>query len=177
MPAFVVKLTAAVQGQLCAFIRAGAYPHVAAEAAGVPAAVFDAWLEIGGGKRAPKLYRNFRRAVKEAQAQARAAAEMKVYADDPKTWLTRGPGKETPTAAGWSTQVKPLVQLNDNRTVTNLLSDPTMSALMTLILGALSDHPDARRAVIDALNSTTSPPKPPPKLINPTPPEEAPPPI
>ena len=39
--------SAGVQRTIAAYVRAGAYPAVAAEAAGVPATVFRAWMERG----------------------------------------------------------------------------------------------------------------------------------
>jgi hypothetical protein len=58
-----------------------------------------------------------------------------------------------------------LITLEDNRTV-NVLADPAMSALIT-VLHALAAHPDARKAVIDAVN--LDPPKLPPKKVDPPP--------
>jgi hypothetical protein len=57
-----VKLTPEIQRSICAFIRKGAFPHVACEAAGVPEEVFLSWLEWGSprpGKRARKPYSLF----------------------------------------------------------------------------------------------------------------------
>ena len=42
-----IQLTPPIVKQIVAGIRAGAYPHVAAEAAGVPAATFADWLQRG----------------------------------------------------------------------------------------------------------------------------------
>ena len=143
--------SAELQRTIVAYIRAGAYPAVAAEATGVPASVFRQWIDRGGKRRGPALYRNFRAAVVEAAAQARVTAELACFQDDPKTWLTKGPGRETQETPGWSGVVRPVVALTDNRSV-NLLTDPTSSALLTMLLAALSPFPEARRAAIDALN-------------------------
>lgn len=151
MPLTKQRLTPDLQRQVVAYIRAGSYPHVAAEAAGIPAEVFDDWLRKGSLQRAKKHYQQFRAAVLAAQAQARLSAEIAVLRDDPKTWLTKGPGKETPDKPGWSGVVKPLISLTDNRSV-NLLSDPTSSALITLLLNALAQFPEARKAAVEALN-------------------------
>ena len=145
------RLTPEIQRTIVAFIRAGAYPHTAAEAAGIPAALFRSWMEAGAKRKGRAVYRGFRAAVTEAAAQARVTAELACFTDDPKTWLTKGPGRETAETPGWSGVVRPVVALTDNRSV-NLLTDPTSSALLTMLLGALSPFPEARRAAIDALN-------------------------
>ena len=41
------RLTPALQEKIVAYIRAGGFPHVAAEAAGLPRRVFERWLERG----------------------------------------------------------------------------------------------------------------------------------
>lgn len=156
-----IKLTAAVQRDIVAFVRAGAYPGTAAEAAGVPQEVFRHWMELGAKRRGPKRYRAFRAAVVEAAAQARVTAELAVFQDDPKTWLTKGPGRETADTPGWSGVVRPVVALTDNRSV-NLLADPMASALLTMLLAALTPFPEARRAAIEALNNSTRRPALPP---------------
>jgi len=84
---------------ITAFIRAGGFPHVAAEAAGVPADVFDAWLARGNRKvrrDSNPLYRQLRDEVRTAKAQARLKAEMAVLEDNPAKWLQQGPGQEKP---------------------------------------------------------------------------------
>jgi hypothetical protein len=136
---------------IAAYIRAGAYPHVAAAAAGVDPAVFADWMEKGAKKRAVEAYRQFAAAVQLATAQARLAAEMAVHQEDPRTWLTKGPGKDKPGAAGWSGVVKPIVPV-DNRTTVNLLADPGSAALISLLLAALAPYPEARKAAVAALN-------------------------
>ncbi len=103
----------------------------------------------GAARRAAARYKAFRAAVIEASAQARVTAELACFQDDPKTWLTKGPGRETAETPGWSGVVRPVVALTDNRSV-NLLTDPTSSALLTMLLAALAPYPDARRAAIDA---------------------------
>lgn len=152
-----VTLTPALQSSITAFIRAGAFADVAAEASGVPVGLFHHWLQIGKKRRGPRKYRLFRQAVHTAQAQARVKAEMTCLQDDPKTWLTKGPGKETPERPGWSGVVKPLLAVSDNRTV-NLLADPGSAALIQLLLAALSPYPEARKAAIAAMNGSPGPP-------------------
>ena len=47
MPHPPYPLTPDVQKAVCAYIAAGGFPHVAAEAAGVPRHVFDDWMRRG----------------------------------------------------------------------------------------------------------------------------------
>src|SRR5207244_4277507 len=83
------------------------FPHVAAEAAGVPKEVFDNWLKKAEKRGTKAPYCAFGDAVRTAVAQARLAAEMKAFQDDPIAWLKSGPGKERPGAPGWTTTIKP----------------------------------------------------------------------
>jgi hypothetical protein len=162
------KLTAEIQRTIVAYIRSGAYPGTAAEAAGIPSEVFRQWMLLGSKRRGPRRFRSFRLAVSEAAAQARVTAELAVFTDDPRTWLTKGPGRETADTPGWSGVVRPVVALTDNRSV-NLMADPASSALLTMLLAALSPFPDARRAAIDALNGCV---RTPPKVLPSPPPLE-----
>ena len=61
---------------------------------------------------------------------------------------------------GWTTAVKPLVQI-DNRFI-NVLADPNIAALITLVMAALAEEPTAKKKVIDALNKRQPPQLPPP---------------
>jgi hypothetical protein len=144
-----IKLTPQLQETICAFIRAGGYPHVAAEAAGIPVNIFNNWLARGGKPESRGKYRNLFLGVQQAQAQARLNAEISAYQDDPIAWLKSGPGKERPNAPGWTTSIKPQVT-NDNRTV-NLLLAPEMQGMFAAILQILSPFPEARAALAQAL--------------------------
>src|SRR5262249_8726448 len=83
-------LTAQFQRDLCAFIRAGAYPHVAAEALGVPHGVFARWLRRGNARDGPQTLRDLADAVRRAAAEARVTAEHEVRKDDALDWLKFG---------------------------------------------------------------------------------------
>jgi hypothetical protein len=100
-------LTLALQEKIVAYIIAGGFPQVAAEAAGLPREVFNQWLEQGEHPDAPPLYRAFARAVREAEAQTRLHAETKVHAAKPLDWLKTGPGKESADHPGWTNPGKP----------------------------------------------------------------------
>src|SRR5450755_246389 len=152
-------LTPQIQKEICAFIKAGGYPHIAAEGAGVPREVFNDWLEWGKkSKKGPyKKYRLFVEAVLQSIAQARLTAEIKAHDDSPLDWLKQGPGKETPASPGWSTPVKPTVNQTNN--TINLLLHPEMQSLFAAILQVLGPFPEARAAVSEALAGTRKPPK------------------
>ncbi|MGH7173174.1 MAG: hypothetical protein ACRELF_01485 [Gemmataceae bacterium] len=96
------RLTVALQEKIAAFIRAGGFAHVAAEAAGLPREVFARWLERGERAGAPANYRTFARAIREAEAQARLQAELNVRGEKPLDWLKAGPGKDRADKPGWS---------------------------------------------------------------------------
>jgi hypothetical protein len=152
MPVKRVILTDDLLTRICDFVRAGGYPRVAAEAAGVPGELYDQWEAKGtkGGKGVAK-YRKMVTLIRQAQAQARLKAEIDCRSNDPKFWLRSGPGKETTTAPGWSQAPKPAVVV-DQRQV-NLLASPEWNSLWALILQTLSAFPDARAALATALAS------------------------
>ena len=86
-------LTPEVQEQICAFIRAGSFPQVAAQAVGIPVKVFESWMRYGNALRPLPIYRDFREAVLQAQAIARLAAESRALQRAPLSWLRFGPGR------------------------------------------------------------------------------------
>ncbi len=100
------RLTLALQERIAAFIRAGGFAHVAAEAAGLPREVFARWLARGQGRDAPAKYRTFARAIREAEAQGRLQAELNVRNDKPLDWLKSGPGKASADNPGWGNSGK-----------------------------------------------------------------------
>jgi hypothetical protein len=97
-------LTAELQRDICAFIRAGAYDYAAAEACGISRRTFFEWLERGEreSKRARvPVFVQFACAIRRAQAEARVSAEVTVKKIDPKWWLSRM-HRERPDAPGWN---------------------------------------------------------------------------
>jgi hypothetical protein len=144
-----MRLTAELQRTICAFIRAGTFLHVAAEAAGVPAEVFAGWLERGTRPGAREPYRSFVAQVRQAAAQARASAEMGILREKPETWLRNGPGRERPARPGWTTTAQPV--LAQDQRPTNLLLDPGMQRLLASLLRLLEPYPEARVAVAQSL--------------------------
>src|SRR5262245_33430655 len=101
------RLTPEIQREICAYIRAGGFAHVAAEAAGIPREVFDQWLQLGQREEKWTKYHEFHAAIRQSQAQARLTAEIAAFKKDPVTWLKQGPGREKADNPGWTTAVKP----------------------------------------------------------------------
>jgi hypothetical protein len=101
------RLTPEIEQRIVGFIRAGGFPWVAAEAAGIPRKIFQLWLRRGKKPRAKKLYRNFYHGVLEARAQARLSAELETRKNDPRFWLRHGPGREKAGTPGWANPTKP----------------------------------------------------------------------
>jgi hypothetical protein len=138
-----------VQQQICAFIRAGGFPRVAAEAAGVRADVFARWLRRGRGKRAPAVYRAFAEAVAQAAAQARLAAELQVFEKRTLDWLKCGPGKERANDPGWSSTPKPAPPRKAD--AGGLMQHPEFLRLCAALLEALTPFPEARAAAAEVI--------------------------
>lgn len=136
------RLTPELQQRIVATIRAGGYPHVAAQAAGVSAALFDEWLERGRAEGAWEPYRSFAEDVREAAAQARLRAETALFQDEPKRWLAHGPGRESAASPGWSAAVKPAASVAEGH---RALLDPTFLEFVRELLEALKLFPEAHR--------------------------------
>jgi hypothetical protein len=162
-------LTPAVQARICHYIRLGAFPHVAAEACGVPREVFELWLARGRRRRPERKYRLFREEVLQAQAEARMRAESRALVEDALSWLKSGPGKETPASPGWANPSRP--QPGDEPALNPLLHAETQQMLAAL-LRALEPFPEARAAAAAALaqlDAETSAGRPPPADMPDTP--------
>lgn len=97
------KLNAEVHQEIVAYTRAGSFAWVAAVAAGVSKTTFYRWMQKGDSEtRGP--YFDFANDVRQAQAQARVAAETEVRRTSPATWLRFGPGRDRPDEPGWTDQ-------------------------------------------------------------------------
>jgi hypothetical protein len=140
-------LTPELQATICAFIRSGAFPQIAAEAAGIPQKVFERWLRYGQAKRPLALYRNFAQAVRQAQAHARLLAENHALQQEPLTWLKSGPGKETARMPGWTSPIKPATPKRKR----SGMSDERFMEFLACLLKALTPFPEARLAAAAAL--------------------------
>jgi hypothetical protein len=141
--------TPLLEQRIAQYIRGGCYPHVAAEARGVPRAVFTAWMERGSRPGARLPYRSFYREIRRARAEARAAAEIAAWRDDPLFWLRSGPGRETAASPGWSGQVKPA----DRSAATGEPQPGSLAwnELWQRLLAVLDQFPEARTALANAL--------------------------
>jgi predicted DNA-binding transcriptional regulator AlpA len=82
-----------------AYIRAGAWDHVAAQAVGISKSAFYKWMKWGEEGREP--WATFYKEVTEARAIARLRAEVELAKTDPATWLLKGPGRDRPGEPGW----------------------------------------------------------------------------
>jgi hypothetical protein len=92
----LVQLTPGVYENIMANIRKGCYPHLSAEAAGIPTGTFYRWGTRGKEdfkNMVDSYYSRFYLDVRKAIAQCRVAIEQTVAVIDPKKWLERGPGK------------------------------------------------------------------------------------
>ena len=96
-----LKLTAEVEATVCSFVRAGAFAHVAAGAAGIGTSTFFHWM----ADERPR-YRKFRHEVEKAQAEARVSAEVVVKKMNPVAWLRLGPGRDKDGSPGWTETAK-----------------------------------------------------------------------
>jgi hypothetical protein len=100
-----VKLTPELQRIIVAFVEAGAFDYVAAEAAGIDERTFRDWIARGEGRhptrgKTPQLA-SLASAVREARAKARASREIIVADRDPKFWLQHA-ARSKPGREGWS---------------------------------------------------------------------------
>jgi hypothetical protein len=138
-----------IKGQvILTYLRQGGFPAVAADAAGVPWPIFEAWLRRGEERRAREPLRSFARAVRQAMAQARLLSELSVCKKEPKFWLCNGPGRETLDNPGWTNPVRPRVRPAAKE-------DPieTCRFLCSWVMEALTPFPDARQKVAELIVS------------------------
>jgi hypothetical protein len=144
------KLLREKKAEICAFIRAGGFPHVAAEAAGVPSELFHQWFAQGARARAHRDYRDFRRDVLQARAQARLNAEIKALQEKPMDWLKFGPGRETHQSPGWTSAARARTASPDT---TDMLQHPEVQQLFAELVKLLKSFPEAQAALIHSLES------------------------
>jgi hypothetical protein len=87
-------LTDELQHKIVSFIRAGGWDWVAAEANGIDRQRFWEWIRRGEGtehtdRPQTKRYAKFAKEVREARAQSRARAEIRVQEAGPVKYLGR----------------------------------------------------------------------------------------
>jgi hypothetical protein len=146
------RLTPDIAQTICAYIRQGGFPHIAAEAAGIPVEVFQSWLAKGRSKRAKNPYRSFAAEVRQALAQARVLAEMGTWKASPVIWLLKGQGKDAAGNPGWSRETDPVI-VEENDTV-NVFASPEWASVLVTIQHALASFPEARVALAQALKES-----------------------
>jgi hypothetical protein len=149
------RLTPALIQDIAAYIRAGGFPHVAAEAAGIPQHVFARWLKLANKKGSMyRGYRALRSAVRQAQAEARLAAEIAAFNEKPLDWLRSGPGKPTADRAGWTGPARATHE--DSRPADPLLNE-TIQEMLRRVLDCLQDFPEARTHVAKFFDQAGTP--------------------
>lgn len=148
LPALTPELTE----RICAFIRSGGFPHVAAAAVGVAPGVFSEWLANGRRRDGSADCRHLASEVMQAAAQARLRLEMAVYKNEPVVWLTRGPGREKRGVPGWSL---PPAGTREEIEARPIQTDSEFMGLMSVVVRALAAYPEAREAVCAAVRCGT----------------------
>src|SRR5271170_2565226 len=123
------KLTPEIEKAIVAYILAGGFADVAAEAAGIPREVFERWCRKGEQARAAPRYRAFALAVRKAVAQARLGAEVSVRKDKPLDWLRGGPGRETAGRTGWTANAR--ARSTTAAAEASVFSDPQTLAIVS----------------------------------------------
>jgi hypothetical protein len=135
----VARLTPEVQNEIAAFLRAGGFPTVAAEAAGISAAQFTRWMRLGRQPRPKRRFRDFVKAVTHALALARLSAEVEIHKKKPLEWLKSGPPRDA-----WGPDAQPSAPSG--------LDDPEIRELFARVLTALEPFPEAHAAVRKAMD-------------------------
>jgi hypothetical protein len=144
-------ITQALIEEIAVRVQSGAFPHVAAEAAGVPAEVFHEWMERGTRPGAGPPFRDLAERIRHAYGHARCMSEVALRQKDPKAWLLNGPGKHSDSLPGWTMPVKG--QPKPERPAANALLEPQMQALLRSLLDVLTPFPEARAALAGALDA------------------------
>jgi hypothetical protein len=147
------ELTPELQSRVLSFLRAGGYPAIAAEAAGVPRRLFEKWLRRGGHRKAQSPFRAFAEEVRQASAQARLRAEIAIFDKRPLDWLKCGPGKETSGRPGWSVAPKAHTAVRSREG--NPLADPALQGILADMKDALTPYPEARATLADKIPEWT----------------------
>lgn len=144
------KLTAETQDAIVADIKKGAFPYVAAQAAGVAAPTFYEWMRNGRNATRRNKYRDFFDAVTTAAGLARTSAETRVFEQDPKSWLRLGPGRDggDPEHPGWTESGR---QVDVTTRGEALAGQADVQGLIALVVEVLAPYPEARAAIAGVL--------------------------
>jgi hypothetical protein len=134
----------ALTARVAAYIRGGAYPEVAAQAAGIAPGRLRRWLARGAKKGASAPLKAFCQAVKQAEAVARLQAEVAALKAKPLDWLRHGPGRPREDRDGWTAAARA------ERTTET--TEPELPwALVHELVTRLEPWPEARVAVAEWL--------------------------
>ena len=138
-PSGTAGLNAGVQATIVSFIRAGAFDHVAAEAADISARTFRDWMARGEARHptrpATPRFRAFARAVRKAKAEVRLAAEARVYRENPIYWLSRA-AKTTPDRDGWTEPARAAASGSPQGFVPGGMDEEQLDRLLAALLAA-----------------------------------------
>ncbi len=143
--------TLKIERTITSYIRAGGFAHVAAEAAGIPLAVFQDWLKCGEAPEATGRIRDFFIAVRQAEAQVRLGAEIQALKEKPMDWLKSGPGRETADRPGWTAPARPKSRAEE--APFDALQHPELQKMFAALMDVLAPFPDARKAVTEAIST------------------------
>ncbi len=143
----MIEPTPEQEQTICAFLRAGCFLPVAAEAAGVPRARLEYWLRRARRRPLNEPCRRLAESVRRAVAHARLAAETAVLKARPLDWLRYGPGRPTATTVGWTSSAKPHAPGDQADVPTEAL----LRRLVAQLLEALEPYPEARAAAAAVL--------------------------
>ena len=146
-----VELTAEQQHYILGLVRSGTFPHVAVETAGLLWADYRRWQTQEQRQGRGKQIRAFRTALRQAEAQSRAKAELEVREKSPLLWLKHGPGRDRPGYPGWANPAKPSVGPKKG-SASGALESPIVQTLLERILDAMHRHPEARMDVAAAID-------------------------
>jgi hypothetical protein len=142
------RWTPELQEKIAQYVRAGGFVWVAAEAAGLPRRVLQAWMQRGArSQRQP--YRGFHDAIMEARAQSRLKAEMETRTRSPRDWLRLGPGRERPGFPGWTHPAKADTSTPRDRGTVDLVE---LSEILRCLLRFHELTPETRMRLAEHLN-------------------------
>jgi len=138
----IPRLTPTLHHKIVHAVRAGGFPHIAAQAFGVSMTTLEAWLRRGESAHGRGPYRAFAREFREAVAQARLKAELHVFNEAPPRWLERGPARDRADCPGWASAVTALTNAGVERSA---LDEPEFLEFVQAMLSELKDLPEARK--------------------------------
>lgn len=143
-PVGTVGLSEATWSVIVSYVRAGSFAWVAAQAVGISPRTFREWMARGEARhptRPPttKLVR-FAADVRRAEAEARVAAEARVYQEKPALWLARA-GRSRPEREGWTEPAPEPGQAAPGRIgELSYLSEPELHRHLQMVAGALIEQ-------------------------------------